>query len=224
MKVASEKKRFVFWLSVFAVTAALCSAAVASDPDDISLRWALGAWTDDHDAPDAIERDTKLAAGTRLKFLVEPTSPSTVYLLLQDSDKAFHVLYRDSSAMKMDGHNPPTYIPPGTQHFELNDAAGVDTFFLLASKEPLTELETLLDRYESVEPQAEKAALGTEILAEIRRQQKAHRDFSRPVEKPAVIGGQTRGDAGSITDAIDRLAIEVTSHRFYSKAITILHE
>jgi len=223
MKLANGKNNFVFLLSAFAVTAVLCGAVMASEPD-ISLRWALGAWTDDHDAPDAIQRDTNLEAGTRLKFLVEPTSPSTVYLLLQDSDKVIQVLYRDSSAMKNDGRDAQTYIPPGTQYFELEDAAGVDTFFLLASKEPLTELETLLDRYELAEQQAEKTALGTEIVGEIRRQQKAHRDFSRPVEKPVVIGGQTRGDAGSITDAIDRLATEVTSNSFYSKTITIGHE
>jgi hypothetical protein len=144
--------------------------------------------------------------------------------LLQDNEQAIHVLYRDSSALMTDGQDAPTYIPPSTQYFELDDAAGVDTFFLLASKEPLTELESLLDRYESVEQQTEKTELGTEIIGEIRRQQRANRDFSRPVEKPVVIGGQTRGDAGSITDAIDRLATEVTSSGFYSKTITIGHE
>jgi hypothetical protein len=55
----------------------------------------------------------------------------------------------------------------------------VDTFFLLGSKEPLIELESLPDRYESVDEEAEKTALSADILGEISRQQKAHRDFSR---------------------------------------------
>jgi len=223
MRHANLKKNLAYSLSVLALSAALCGALWASEPE-LSLRWALGAWNGDGDTPDAIQRDTRLGAGTRLKFLVEPTSPSTVYLLLQDTDRAIHVLYRESSALQTDGQGSPTYIPPGSQYFELDDAAGVDTFFLLASKEPLTELEALLDRYESVEQPAARTELEAQIIGEIRRQHKAHRDFSRPVEKPVMIGGQTRGDAGSITDAIDRLALEVSSDSFYSKTITIDHE
>lgn len=223
MRKTSVKSQLIYSLSVFAVSAALCGAVMASEPD-LSLRWALGAWTDEDGAPDAIQKDTKLEAGARLKFLVEPTSPSTVYLLLQDNDKAIHVLYRESSSMQQDGQGAPTYIPPDTQYFELDDAAGVDTFFLLASKEPLTELDGLLDRYESVDVQAEKTVLAKQIVGEIRRQHKAHRNFARPIEKPVVVGGQTRGDAGEITDAIDRLATEVTGSGFYSKTITIDHQ
>ena len=210
------------WGVIAAWVLVAIAGSAAANEEEISLRWALGAWNGE-EAPDAIQRDTALKAGTRLKFLVEPTSPSTVYLILQDTDAAIHVLYQATSKVEVDAAGDPTYIPPGSQYFELDDAAGVDTFFLLASASPLPELEQLLQRYNAA-PAGEKGSLGKAVIAEIRKQHKAHRDFSRPVEKPVMVGGQTRGDSGSLNDAIDRLATNVTSGGFYSKTITIEHE
>ncbi|MCP3938333.1 MAG: DUF4384 domain-containing protein [Actinomycetia bacterium] len=144
-------------------------------------------------------------------------APSKIYLLLWDTDENVHVLYRH------DGDDRPTYIPPGEDYFEVDDAVGVDTFFLLASAEPLAELDRLLDRYEVAVGQTERVALGQQIVGEIRKQHKAHRDFARAVEKPVMIGGATREVPRSIIDAIDRLAIEVASDGFYSKTISIDH-
>lgn len=204
--------------------ATLSGGVALASEEAPSLRWALGAWGGDGETPEAVMKDTALEAGTRLKFLVEPTAPSTVYLILQDTERAIHVLYHASPVFEKNAEGVPTYIPPGSQYFELDDAAGVDTFFLLASAKPLTDLEDLLDRYESAGGDGPKAELGKQIIDEIRRQHKAHRNFSKPVEKPILIGGQTRGEADSLTDAIDRLATEVSFESFYSKTITIDHE
>ncbi len=210
--------RFAFLLALVLLPAAIGPAATAAEPE-ISLRWALGAWTGDG-PPDPVQRDTALEPGTRLKFLVEPTSPSTVYLLLLDTEQEIHVLYRETSTLQTDAQGRPTYIPPGSQYFELDDAAGVDTFFLLASAEPLAELDDLLERYAGAVGADGRAGLRDGIIAEIRKQHRAHRDFSRPVEKPVLIGGQTRGEE-TLADSIDRLAVEVTGAAFFSKTITI---
>ena len=209
------------WLLSCLVIAALVAPVTSADEPGISLRWALGAWDDDGADLYSIQRDTKLAAGTRLKFLVEPTSPSTVYLVLQDNEQVIHVLYRETSEATRDEQGKPTYIPPGGKYFELDDAAGLNTFFLIASAEPLVELENLLDGYESAEVEAAKTELVDRIIGEIRKQHKAHRNFARPVEKPVMIGGQTRDATTSLNEAVDRLAIEVTAGGFYAKTITI---
>ena len=92
----------------------------------------------------------------------------------------------------------------------------------MASDNRLTELEGLLDEYDAAADSAKKnISLG--IVREIRRLNKAHRNFARPVEKPVMIGGQTRGDADDAAAAIDRLAVEVTAEQYYSKTITIDH-
>ncbi len=163
-------------------------------------------------------RDAQLDTGARLKFLVEPLSPVSVYLILQDSQGGMHLLYRHDSSSQA---GEPTYVPPGAQWFELDDEPGRETFFLLASIEPLTGLEGLLARYESAEA-GSKQGLCDEIVAEIRRLHRAHRDFARPAEKPVMIGGRTRG-VGIGTDAIDRLAVEISAQHFYGKTITIDH-
>lgn len=209
----------VMVLAAVAACAIPCTPAATDGP--VALRWALGS-IDDGGTPTGIQKDTQLTKGARLKFLVEPLSPCSVYLLLLDSSEELHVLYRGGPRpAEKSGDAAPAYIPPGSQWFELDDAQGLETFFLLASATPLAELEKLLDRYSAAAAAGKKAA-GGEIVQEIRRLQKAHRNFERPVEKPVMIGGRTRGTAGDAS-TIDRLAVEVTADRFYDKTITIEH-
>jgi hypothetical protein len=198
--------------------AGVAPATVAGDEPTVELRWALGAAEAAGETPSAVTRDTQLKTGARLKFLVEPLSPVAVYLILEDSGAELHVLYRHDPSSQA---GEPAYVPPGPHWFELDDEAGTETFFLLASVEPLAELETLLARYESAEA-ASKKGLRDEIVAEIRRLHRTHRDFARPAERPVMIGGRTRGDTSGAS-AIDRLAVEISAERFYGKTITIEH-
>ena len=193
--------------------------AVAKSPT-VSLRWAVGALDAGGGKPASIQKDTKLEAGSKLKLLIEPKSPSSVYLLLYDSSQEISVLYRKSSVVDQTKGGAPTYIPPGSQWFELETGAGMETFFILASIEPLKELEQKLDRYEAASGTDKKAAAAA-VVEEVRRLNKAYRNLARPVERPVMIGGQTRGTAAA--DAIDQLAVEVEAEKFYGKTITIDH-
>jgi hypothetical protein len=184
--------------------------------DTVELRWALGAWETDGEKPSAVTRDRQLDNGTKLKFLVEPLSPGSVYLILLDSADEIHVLYRESTT-DVPGR---AYVPPGTHRFELDEHAGRETFFLVASVVPLDELDQLLSRYAKAEG-TDKSEAGSAVVSEIRRLHKAHRKFSRPVEKPVMIGGQMR--SGSTGSAIDELAVEISAEQFYGKTITIDH-
>ena len=210
-------------LTVALALAPCVAAAAAKAPDarTVSQRWAVGALEPAGGKPAAIQRDTKLETGTRLKLLVEPRSPGFVYLLLLDSAQELHVLYRKSSTVSKAGDGKPTYIPPGTEWFELEKGAGMETFFLLASTEALADLDKLLDRHAAADAGAKKT-LTTSIVEEVRRLNKAHRNLARPVERPVMIGGQTRANTSPV-DAIDQLAVEVEAERFYGKTITIDH-
>jgi len=187
----------------------------------VNLRWAVGALDAAGGKPSAIQKDTKLESGTKLKLLVEPLSAGSVYLFLLDSSDELHVLYRKSSAPSKGGDGKPTYIPPGSQWFELETGAGMETFFLLASVDPLADLERGIDKFEAAAAPDKKAAASA-LIEEVRRLNKAHRNFARPVEKPVMIGGQTRG-ATDAASAIDQLAVEVEAEKFYGKTITIDH-
>ena len=216
MIVRTSKNRGLLCLTGLFVSAML-GTALASEPT-VELRWALGAQEADGSAPSGIQKDTQLDTGARLKFLVEPLSAGSVYLILLDSSDEIHLLFRQPASAAAPGD--PAYVPPGSQWFELDQESGQETFFLLASVEPLPDLEALLTRYDESDPAA-KREVGGEIVQEIRRLHKANREFARPVEKPVMIGGQTRS-AGSGT-SIDRLAVEISAERFYGKTITIDH-
>jgi len=194
--------------------------AVAGSEPEVRLRWALGARDADNAEVRAINEDTELPTGTQLKFLVEPLAPGALYLILLDSSDELHVLYRAWTPVGEDGGR--SYIPPGPQWFAVDEHSGMETFFLIASRDRLTDLDRLLDEYEAAD-EAGRDALGPEVVAEIRRQHKAHRDFSRPVSKPVMIGGRTRGETAVDETAIDYLATEVTAEQFYAKTITIDH-
>ena len=213
------------WVRVWFVAIAVLAFAVGlgssvadteGAADTVELRWALGAWETNGEKPSAVTHDSQLDTGTKLKFLVEPLSPGSVYLILLDSDGEIHVLYRESTT-EVPGR---AYVPPGTHRFELDEHAGRETFFLVASVEPLDELDQLLARYAKAEG-TDKSEVGDAVVAEIRRLHKAHRKFARPVEKPVMIGGQMR--SGSTGSAIDELAVEISAEQFYGKTITIDH-
>jgi hypothetical protein len=205
----------------FFVAGSLSAAAKPPRQGTVSLRWAVGALEASGGKPSGIQRDTRLGTGSKLKLLVEPMSPGWVYLVLLDSSQELHVLYRKSSAVSRAHGAKPTYIPPGSQWFELEKGAGMETFFLLASIEPLEELERLLDRHEAA-PGADRKDAAAAVVEEVRRLNRAYRNLTRPVERPVMIGGQTRGTK-SAADAIDQLAVEVEAERFYAKTITIDH-
>ena len=198
--------------------ATLPSPAADTPVPTVELRWALGAQPAGNGKTSGIDKDMQLADGTRLKFLVEPKSPASVYLILLDSGNNLEVLYRETAGPS---GADPAYLPPGGRWFELDDEAGRETFFLLASVEPLTALDELLAEHAAATPDT-RGAVVERVVAEIRRLHRANRNFARPVEKPVMIGGQVRGlEPG--TQAIDRLAVEISAERFYGKTITLDH-
>lgn len=188
-------------------------SASLAEGEELTFRWALGAAAGKGKRPLSIERDTKVQPGTRLKFLMEPKSTGAFYLILFDSDNELHVLFRET------GSEEPSYIPPDPHWFQVDSGTGRETFFLLASAEPLAKLESLLEEYAAAGLDAREAATRN-VIGEIRSLQRANRDFADAVEKPVLIGGQTRGDDDT---GIDPLATEVTASGFYSKTITIEH-
>ena len=104
----------------------LPSVSKEGDGKTVSLRWAVGALDAAGSQPTAILKDTRLTTGTKLKLLVEPKSKGSVYLLLLDSAGELQVLYRKSSSVAKAADGKPTYIPPGSQWFELETGAGME--------------------------------------------------------------------------------------------------
>ncbi len=196
----------------------------------IVFQWAFGAIKQTALGPqfEIIKRDSVLKSGDQIKFFVGFNYPSYVYLIYQSSQQDLIVLF--PQRFKDLGHDQQTagnhYIPKGDQWFELDEYAGLEKFYLLASVERLTELESKVNAYESAD-KANRGALGKKVVAEIRRLRKKHRKFKTYAEKPVAVIGNMRGSAKTkavgLKDLADH-AVEISTTNFFSRTYTIDHQ
>ena len=103
-------------------------------------------------------------------------------------------------------------IPPNDGWFKLNEQAGLETFYLVASAQRLTDLEQLLATYAAAQP-AEQPLAATNILAELRNLLKQHRASVKPGRPVPIAGNMRKGVEG----------VEITAPQFYIETFTIEH-
>jgi hypothetical protein len=218
---------FVFCLVAFM---SLWANAEQNEEENVCFRWAFGAMVgpvSDRRLV-AITRDTTLKTGDQLKMLVELKKKCFVYLIYHSAQDEMHMLFPykvqqftlDYETLKK------YYIPKDEKWFELDEDAGQETFYLLASAQRLIGLEALLGKYKSAEA-VKKRGLVKQILAEIRKIKKQHRRFTTPAERPVPIGGSVRGvtkDKLIRFPDIDPIVAEVSATNFYSRTFTIEHQ
>jgi hypothetical protein len=118
------------------------------------------------------------------------------------------------------------YIPAGDHWFELDEHTGEERFYLLATIKRLTDLEALINDYESAD-NAKKPTLAEQILAEIRKLRKQHLKFKTYAERPVNIIGNMRGTEKAETvksHDIAKYAVEISADTFFSRTFTIDHK
>lgn len=197
--------------------------------NNICFRWAFGAMVGPENDRRlvAITRDTTLKTGDRLKLFVELKKECFIYLIYKSGQDELHMLFpekinqfnTDYSVLKK------YYIPQGDMWFELDENTGLETFYLLASVNRLTGLESMMVKYSRAD-KAEKKKLVKEIVAEIRKIKRRHRTFTSPAERPVSIGGTVRGidkDKKKGSPDIDPIAEDVSTRDFYARTFTIDH-
>ena len=217
---------------VIGVSASLNYAQQKETRNDnkIVFQWAFGAIKKTALGPqfEIIQRDSVLKSGDQIKFFLGLKGNSYVYLIYRSSQKDLIVLF--PQRFKELGHHNQIagnqYIPEGDQWFELDTHTGLEKFYLLASVERLTELENLVNAYESAD-KANRRDLEKSVVAEIRRLRKKHRTFKTYAEKPVAVIGNMRGSsktkAVGLKDLADH-AVEISTTKFFSRAYTIDHQ
>ncbi|MBW2410230.1 MAG: DUF4384 domain-containing protein [Deltaproteobacteria bacterium] len=217
---------------VIGVNATLNHAQQNEPQDDngIVFQWAFGAIKQTDLGPqfEIIQRDSVLKSGDQIKFFLGLNDPSYLYLIYQSSQQDLIVLF--PQRFKDLGHDKQIagnhYIPKGDQWFELDEYAGLEKFYLLASVERLTELENMVNAYESAD-KANRGKLGKKVVSEIRRLRKKHRKFKTYAEKPVAVIGNMRGSAKTkavgLRDLADH-AVEISTTNFFSRTYTIDHQ
>ena len=210
--------------------AAVYAQQSATQPDNsIKFQWAFGALKKANGSKfEAVTKDTDLKTGDQIKFFLNVNQNCFVYLIYRSSQGELSVLFPKrflllSTEYTVAGNH---YIPADDQWFELDDHTGEERFYLLASVERLTDLESLVNLYESAD-KAKKPALAQKILAEIRKLRKQHLKFKTYAERPVNIIGNLRGtetaETGKTHD-IAKYAVEISADTFYSRTFTIDHK
>lgn len=196
----------------------------------IVFQWAFGAIKQTALGPqfEIIQPESVLKSGDQIKFFLGLSGNNYTYLIYQSSQQDLVVLFPrrfiDLGPDKLTAGNH--YIPKGAQWFVLDEFAGLEKFYLLASVERLSELENLINAYESADT-SNRGALGKKVVAEIRRLRKKQRTFKTYTEKPVAVIGNMRGSAKTKAVGLNDLAdhaVEISTTNFFSRTYTIDHQ
>jgi len=226
----------LFLLSIFGIGILVGSKDVyaqqadAPEESNITFQWAFGAIKNTGIGPqfEVITRDTILRSGDQIKFFLKVEKNCFVYLIYQSSQDELSVLFPYRFKLLADNYqiSGHYYIPNGDQWFELDQVAGAEKFYLLASVVRLNDLESLVNTYEGADT-SKKVGLGGQILSEIRKLRKRHLKFKSYAEKPVTIIGNMRGSektkAVGLNDLAD-YAVEISANNFFSRTFTIDHQ
>jgi hypothetical protein len=233
------------WLRIFIITIAcvvVCSisylrsdaaSAVPSDDDHVVFGWAFGALVKTGKGTEtrleSVTRDRALKTGDKFKMMVEPKKKCFVYVIYNSSQGEVKLLFPYNLDQFDKGYevNKRYYLPGGDQDwFELDSHTGMETFYVLASAERLTSLESLLGQYQSSEPE-KKPEIAKQVLDEIHNLRKQHWEVATAAERPVRIGGSIRGldqmTVGKRPD-ISAIANDVTATDFFGRTFTIDHQ
>jgi uncharacterized protein DUF4384 len=192
------------------------ASAQASDEDKVSFVWAFEALVAEGKITKqvSVKEDITLKTGDQLKMFVELRKPCFVYVIHHGARGEIQRLFPyDIQQFTADYRTSKIYeIPPDDAWFRINEQAGRETFYLLASEQRLTDLEQLLTTYAAAQP-PEQPLAATNILVELRNLLKQHRSSVKPGRPVPIAGNMRKGIEG----------IEITAPQFYIETFTIEH-
>jgi len=184
----------------------MASAQVA-DEDKVAFVWAFEALVAEGKVTKQvlIQEDVKLKTGDQLRMFVELRKPCFVYVIHHGARGEIQELFPyDMQQFTTDYQTAKIYeIPPHKGWFRLNEPAGLETFYLVASAQRLTDLEQLLATYTTAPP-AEQPLAATNVLAELRNLLKQHRASMKPGRPVPIAGNMRKGIEG----------VEITAPQF----------
>ena len=192
------------------------ASSQASDEDKVGFVWAFEALVAEGNVTKqvSIKEDMQLKTGDQLKMFVELRKPCFVYVIHHGAGGEIQRLFPyDIQQFTTDYQTSKTYeIPPNDGWFRINEQAGLETFYLVASAPRMLGLEQLLATYAAAQP-AEQPLAATNILAELRNLLKQHRASVKPGRPVPIAGNMRKGIEG----------VEITAPQFYIETFTIEH-
>ncbi len=204
-------------------------SSLSSEDEKVSFRWAFGVLTMGDEGPrlEAVRSHAALKAGDKLKMMVELQKKCFVYVIYQNAQGEVSMLFPYSMEQFANDYQPHKryFIPKKDAWFQLDEHIGSETFYLMASTRRLSEVEYLMNRYESADPQ-KKPQIADQMAAEIREIGGGQKEMLSQGEKTASSESLTRGverAQGRDTADVSAFAEEIASFGVYVRTITIDH-
>ena len=221
---------FICIFMAFFFSSQIAAAAESAEKkENVKIHWAFGALTGSGSNRELvrIEKDTTLKSGDQFKMMVVLKSMCFVYLIYHGSIGEIQLLFPDTLKQFSTNYHidQKYYIPQSDLWFALDEHTGLETFYLLISKTRLSELEDLLQKYQS-SSLSKKPEVVHEIIDQIKQIRKQHFSLSAKAERPISIGGSVRGmqkQSTSLQDIAD-LSVEISATDFFGRTFTIEHE
>lgn len=194
---------------------AFAAAGSAAEPR-VSFLWAFGSVVQENGGLKLrpVREHSVLKAGDKLKMMIELKKTCFVYVVYRNTRGEISLLFPNAQE-----HGPAAtavarkyFIPRQDAWFELDDHAGTETFYLIASDRQLTQLEYLIEQYRSADP-GRKAGLAEQAIAEIEGIEADRRELASFAERsvgPAQVRGFERAQGRDPSD-ISVFAQEITS-------------
>ncbi len=215
-------------LILFAQSFTYCAMQTGDSEENINYKWSFVAKIGPAGERKIamVTRDTVLQTGDEFKMMVNLQKKCYVYVIHKGSSNELSVLYPYSFDAQFELEKN-YYLPKGRSWFKLDKNGGAETFYILASKERLTDLEQQLNAYITAAADKQKD-LATAVVSEIKEIKKKFRTYQTLAERPISIAGNVRGTKPDPVNPdkfdVATLSTEISANNFYSKTITIEHK
>jgi len=167
----------------------------------------------------------RLESGDKIKIYLKPLDACYIYLYLYDAQKDLFLLFPETFT-RTDANPRFTEnfeLPGVNSWYYLDDRLGTETFYLIVSARPLTDLEERTTQYfKRLANERKNRQLLTHkygVLDEIKRLIKESSYLSEAAEKPVAVAGDFRG----IREERDLNGVYVEAARVYVKTIRLAH-
>ena len=167
----------------------------------------------------------RLESGDRFKIYLKPRNACFIYLYLYDAQNNLFLIFPDDfENFAQNSQISTNYELPGINSwFYLDEARGVELFYLIASPRRLEELERSTLRYLAEQTthgnDLQAVACKHDVVDEIKRLIKETSYLSDAAEKPVAVAGHFRGIREE--HELNGLRIETTG--IYVKTIRLQH-
>lgn len=203
-------------------------SAQEKEKQEAKFRWAFCAIRGSSQAPkvEPVTRNLVLKSGDKLKMMIELRRKCFVYLIHRSSQGNVTLLFPYTLKQFDADYRQETryYVPKGDAWFQLDDKAGKETFYLLASDQRMLDIEYAYDKYVASDV-SKKEDLAEQILAridEIHQQTLAAAGPEKMLAKTDTSRGFERATGAELTD-ISGMAGDIAFTNVYSETFVVEH-